>query len=47
MTAVSFCSWLASDLLPLVKQHHPDVPFQVSVPAATRWLHKLGRKVSI
>ena len=42
MTAVSFCSWLTSDFLPLVKQHHPDAPSQVSVPTATRWLHKLG-----
>lgn len=42
MTAVTFCSWLESDLLPLVKEHHPDAPSKVSLPTATRWLHKLG-----
>ena len=42
MTAATFCAWLESDLLPLVRQHHPDAPAKVSVPTATRWLHKLG-----
>ena len=42
MTATTFCTWLESDLLPLVRQHHPEAPAKVSVPTATRWLHKLG-----
>lgn len=42
MTAATFCAWLVSDLLPLLRQHHPDAPAKVSVPNAIRWLHKLG-----
>ena len=42
LTAATFCTWLKSDLLPFVKQHHPDAPTEVSVATATRWLHKLG-----
>ena len=42
MTAATFCTWLNHDLLPLVRAHHPDAPVHVSVPTATRWLHKLG-----
>ena len=42
MTAATFHTWLNGNLLPLVRQHHPDAPAQVSIPTATRWLHKLG-----
>ena len=42
MTAATFCAWLESDLLPLVRQHHPDAPSKVSVSTAICWLHKLG-----
>ena len=42
MTAATFCAWLESDLLLLVRQHHPDAPSKVSVSTATHWLHKLG-----
>ena len=42
MTAATFCAWLESDLLSLVRQHHPDAPSKVSVSIATCWLHKIG-----
>ena len=42
LTAATFCAWLESNLLPLVRKHHPEAPAKVSIPTATRWLHKLG-----
>ena len=38
MTAATFCAWPESNLLSLVRQHHPDAPAKVSIPTATRWL---------
>ena len=42
LMAAAFCSWLNNELLPLVRQHHSSFQLEVSVPTATRWLHKLG-----
>ena len=42
LTATMFCEWLNTELLPLVADHHPEAPKNVSTSTATRWLHKLG-----
>ena len=42
MVASDFCEWINSNLLPSVREHHPNIPDSVSVRTARRWLHKLG-----
>lgn len=42
LTAAGFCEWLNTELLPLVRTHHPKAPKKVSNTTATSWLHKLG-----
>ncbi|XP_065904950.1 uncharacterized protein [Dysidea avara] len=47
MTARDFCNWANGTLLPLVREHHPSIPANVSLSTACRWLHKLGFQPSI
>ena len=42
MVANDFCEWINSNLLPSVREHHPNIPDSVSVRTAWHWLHKLG-----
>ena len=47
MTALDFCTWVNSSLLPKVVEHHPSAPTKISARTACRWLHSLGfQKVS-
>ena len=42
MVATDFCSWVTETLLPIVREHHPNVPQKISLSTGQRWLHKLG-----
>ena len=42
MVASDFCEWINSNLLPSVREHHPNIPDSVSVRTVQRWLHNLG-----
>ena len=47
VTALDFCTWVNSSLLPKVVEHHPSAPTKISARTACRWLHSLGfQKVS-
>ena len=42
MVASDFSEWTNSNLLPIVREHHSNIPGSISVRTARRWLHKLG-----
>ena len=42
MVESDFYEWINNDLLPIVREHHPNTPDNISVLIAQRWLHKLG-----
>ena len=42
MVASDFSEWVNSNLLPIVREHHPNIPGNISARTAQRWLHKLG-----
>ena len=42
MVASDFSEWINSNLLPIVRVHHPNIPGSISVRTAQCWLHKLG-----
>ena len=46
MTVIDFCKWVNETLLPMVKEHHGNIPSNVSARTACRWLHKLGFRPS-
>ena len=46
MVVFDFCNWVNGTLLPMVREHHPNIPPNVSMRTACRWLHKLGFKPS-
>ena len=46
MVVFDFCNWVNGTLLPMVREHHPNIPPNVSMHTACRWLHKLGFKPS-
>ena len=46
MTVFDFCSWVNGTLLPMVREHHQNIPSNISASTACRWLHKLGFKPS-
>ena len=42
MVASDFSEWIKNNLLPIVRERHPNIPGSISVRTAQRWLHKLG-----
>ena len=46
MTVLDFCNWVNGTLLPMVREHHQNIPSNISISTACRWLHKLGFKPS-
>jgi len=38
MIALEFCNWVDGTLLPLVREHHPNIPAKISVNTVCRWL---------
>ena len=42
LTALRFRCWVNESLLPIVQDHHPQVPAAISTRTARQWLHALG-----
>ena len=42
MVASNFSEWLNNNLLPIVREHLPNVPGSIGIHTALRWLHKPG-----
>ena len=42
MVVFDFCNWVNGTLLPMVREHHLNIPSNVSMCIACWWLHKLG-----